>query len=277
MDGLFDPLLHLLRNAVDHGIENPAARAAAGKPATGRVTLEARREGDEIAVEVTDDGRGIDPARVRRVARERRLMPDAALDALDDAAAVQLVFQPGFSTAATVTALSGRGVGMDAVRAAVEGLGGRVSLASQPGAGSTIRLLLPQGACVTAVLMVRLGGDVFGVPVEGVAETARIPADCILPLRDGEAFVFRGRTVPLLRLSSLLNLPETAREGNARVLVIGSGAGRAGVEVDSFVGQVDVLLRPLSGLLAGIPGLLGTALLGDGRVLMVLDLPGLVG
>ncbi|WP_426959530.1 chemotaxis protein CheA [Muricoccus radiodurans] len=277
VDGLFDPLLHLLRNAVDHGIEDPAGRAAAGKPATGRITLEARREGEGIAVEVTDDGRGIDPVRIRQAARTRGLMPEASLAALDDAAAVQLVFHPGFSTAASVTALSGRGVGMDAVRAAVEGLGGRASLTGRPGSGATVRLLLPQGAAVTTVLMVRQGGETYGVPVEGVAETARVPADRILPLRDGEAFVLRDRTVPLLRLSALLDLPAAPRGGVARVLVLGAGAGRIGVEVDGFAGRADVLLRPLAGLLAGTPGVTGTALLGDGRVLMVLDLPGLIG
>ncbi|MFH5923010.1 chemotaxis protein CheA [Roseomonas xinghualingensis] len=277
VDGLFDPLLHLLRNALDHGIEAPAARTEAGKPVTGRITLEARSEGGGVAVEVTDDGRGIDPARIRRAAKERRLMPEAAIDALDDAAAIQLIFQPGFSTASAVTALSGRGVGMDAVRTAVEGLGGKVSLASRPGAGSTVRLLLPQGASVTTVLLVRMGTEVFGVPMEAIAETARIPAAGILPLRQGEAFVLRDRTVPLVRLPALLDRPAGPRGDIAQVLVIGAGAERIGVEVDGFAGRTDVLLRPLAGLLSGMPGLLGTALLGDGQVLMVLDLPELIG
>ncbi|SHK06494.1 two-component system, chemotaxis family, sensor kinase CheA [Roseomonas rosea] len=277
VDGLFDPLLHLLRNAVDHGIEPPEARAGAGKPAAGRITLEARREGEGILVEVADDGRGIDPARIRQAAKARGLMPEAAIDALGDEEAVQLVFRPGFSTASAVTSLSGRGVGMDAVRAAVEALGGRVSLASRPGAGSTIRLLLPQGAAVTTVLLVRLGGEVFGLPSDAVAETARIPAGRILPLRQGEAFVLRDRTVPLVRLSALLDLPGTPRGEMVRMAVVGSGAARVGVEVDGFAGRADVLLRPLPGLLSGMPGLLGTALMGDGQVLMVLDMPGLIG
>jgi two-component system chemotaxis sensor kinase CheA len=277
VDGLFDPLLHLLRNAVDHGIEPPAARVAAGKPPEGRITLEARREGEGILVTVTDDGRGIDPAWIRQVAKARGLMAEAEIDSLDEEAAVQLVFRPGFSTAASVTALSGRGVGMDAVRASVEALGGRVSLASRPGAGSTIRLLLPQGASVTTVLLVRLGEEVFGVPTDVVAETARIPVDRILPLRQGEAFVLRDRTVPLLRLSALLELPAAPRGGMVRMAVVGSGTARVGVEVDGFGGRADVLLRPLPGLLSGMPGLLGTALMGDGQVLMVLDMPELVG
>jgi two-component system chemotaxis sensor kinase CheA len=277
VDGLFEPLLHLLRNAIDHGIEEPAAREATGKPRAGRIALVARREGEGVLVELSDDGRGLDPVRLRQVARERGLMEPAAIEALEDAAALDLVFLSGFSTASAVTDISGRGVGMDAVRVAVEAMGGRIALSSTPGAGTTIRLSLPQGASVTTVLTVRAGGEAFGIPAEMVSETARIPAERILPLRDAEAFVLRDRTVPLLRLSALLGLPVPPRGSAARVLVTGTGAARVGLEVDGFTGRLDVLLRPLGGLLRGIPGLLGTALLGDGRVLMVLDLPELVG
>jgi two-component system chemotaxis sensor kinase CheA len=166
---------------------------------------------------------------------------------------------------------------MDAVRAAVEALGGRVTLATWQGAGTTLRLLLPGGAAVTTLLLVRLGDEVYGVPVEAVAETARIPAGHILPLHGGEAFVLRDRTVPLLRLAALLGLPAGPRGAGVPVLVIGTGEARVAVEVDGFAGRAEVLLRPPTGLLATMPGLLGAALLGDGRVHVVLDLPGLIG
>ncbi|WP_458095924.1 chemotaxis protein CheA [Roseomonas sp. WA12] len=276
VDGLSEPLLHLLRNAIDHGIEDPAAREAAGKPRAGRVTLLARREGEGILVELRDDGRGLDPARLREAARARLMMEPAAIDALDDAAALDLVFRAGLSTAESVTDISGRGVGMDAVRAAVEALGGRASATGAPGAGTAIRLLLPAGAAVTTVLAVRAGGESFGIPAELVAETARIPADNVLPLGLGEAFVLRGRTLPLLRLSALLDLPEAPRGTALRAVVTEGAAGRAALEVDGFEGRLDLLLRPPEGLLRGLPGLLGTALRGDGRVMMVLDLPGLL-
>lgn len=276
VDGLFEPLLHLLRNALDHGIETPEERVAAGKPRVGRLVLSARRGGEGVVVELSDDGRGMDPARLRRVARARGLMEAPAIDALDDAQALDLVFRPGFSTAGQVTELSGRGVGMDAVRGAVEALGGRVALVGAAGAGTTVRLSLPQGAAVTTVLLVRAGGEAFGVPVEHVAETLRLPAGRILPLRQAEAFVLRERTVPLLGLAALLGLEPPARGEAARVLVTGTGAGRAGLEVEAFAGRLDVLLRPAEGLLRGMPGLLGTALMGDGRVLVVLDLPALL-
>ena len=277
VDGLSEPLLHLLRNALDHGIEPPAEREAAGKPRAGRIVLRASRDGAGIVVEMSDDGRGMDPDRLRAAAVARGLLDPASAAALDDAAALELVFRPGFSTAGRVTEVSGRGVGMDAVRAAVEALGGRVGLLSAPGAGTTVRLTLPQGAAVTTILVVRAGGDSFGVPVEAVAETARVPAARILPLRQAEAFVLRERTVPLLRLASLLGLPPAPRAEIARVLLTGVGTDRAGLEVEGFAGRLDVLLRPPEGLLRGMPGMLGTALLGDGRVLVVLDLPALVG
>ncbi|MBP0496455.1 chemotaxis protein CheA [Pararoseomonas indoligenes] len=276
VDGLFDPLLHLLRNAVDHGIEPTGAREAAGKPRTGRITLSAAREDGGVAVTLSDDGAGMDPARLRAVAKARGVADAATIDALDDREALDLVFRPGFSTAGAVTAISGRGVGMDAVRAAVEALGGRVTLSSIPGQGTSVRLLLPGGAAVMGVLTVRAGGELYGIPAETVAETARLPKAAIQPLGAGEAFVLRGRTLPVLRLAALLGLEPAPRGATARLLVTGGGTDGVALEVEGFGGRLDVLLRPPQGLLRGLPGLVGTALLGDGSALLVLDLPDLL-
>jgi two-component system chemotaxis sensor kinase CheA len=278
VDGLFEPLLHLLRNAVDHGVESPAAREEAGKPPAGRIVLGAGRQGDQIVITVTDDGAGLDPAKLRRIAGLRGLRRQAELDALEDAGALDLIFVPGFSTAAAVSAVSGRGVGMDAVRAAVAGLGGRVTVLSTLGAGATVRLALPRAVIVNTVLTVRVGEEAFGVPIEAVTETTQVPAGRILPVGSGEAFVLRDRTLPLLRLAELLGLPPAPRPpGGVKVLVVASGAQRVGIEVDGFAGRSDVLLRPMAGLLAGTLGVLGTVLRGDGRLLLVLDLPELIG
>jgi two-component system chemotaxis sensor kinase CheA len=276
-DGLFEPLLHILRNAIDHGIETGEARLAAQKPAAGRIALEARRAGDQIVIAVTDDGAGVDLEKVRDLAKSRNLMSEAAIDALDDTAALDLVFAPGFSTASAVTDVSGRGVGLDAVRSAIEKLGGRVELTSTPGAGSVVRLTLPQALTINTVVTVRVGGERFGVPIESVRETVRIAADRIVPIREGEAFVIRNRTVPLLRLADLLGLPRAERGKDSRVVIVNAGDDTVGIEVDGIAERFDVLLRPMQGLLSGLPGLLGTALLGDGNVLMVLDLPELIG
>ena len=278
VDGLYEPLLHMLRNAVDHGIEPASIREAAGKPAMGRISLDVVRQADQIVVSVTDDGGGIDLARLRRTAKLRQVAADGAIDAMDDAALLDLVFAPGFSTAEAVTAISGRGVGMDAVRNAVQALGGAATIASRPGAGSTIRLTVPQGVAITTLVIVRAGGQRFGVPMDVVAETMRLPQADMRPVPGGAAFVLRGCTIPLLRLADLLGLPDPAPAGpHGKILVVACGDHRVGVAVDGFDGRREVLLRPLGGLLAAMPGLLGGALLGDGQVLMVLDMAALIG
>ena len=234
VDGIFEPLLHVMRNAIDHGIEDPDTRCARQKPIEGHIRLEARRAGDRIAISVTDDGAGVDLDRVREIARSRKLMSEAAIDALDDAAALDLIFAPGFSTASTVTDLSGRGVGMDSVRTAIETLGGRVFVSSALGAGSSVRLDLPQALVINTVMTVRVGQERFGIPIETVQETVRVPASRILPIREGEAFVVRDRTLPLLRLSDLLALPPAPRPNDIRVLIAAAGDERVGIEVDGF-------------------------------------------
>jgi two-component system chemotaxis sensor kinase CheA len=226
---------------------------------------------------VTDDGAGIDVAKIRQVAKARGVMPAEAIDALNDAAATDLIFAPGFSTADAVTDISGRGVGMDFVRTAIEALGGRATIASTPGQGTELQMVLPQGVTIGTVMTVLAGGDRFGVPMEAILETARVANDRITVIGAGEAFALRDSTVPLLRLAQLLDLPPVPRAPTgANVLVVDAAGQRVGIEVDGFAERTDLLLRPLSGLLAGMPGLLGTSVTGDGRVLMILNLPELV-
>ncbi|AWN47054.1 chemotaxis protein CheA [Methylobacterium terrae] len=275
-EGLFEPLLHLLRNAVDHGIEAPAARAEAGKPAAGRIALSAESRADRVVVSVDDDGRGLDPAFLRRRAAERGLMEPAALAALDDAGAIDLIFAPGFSTAAAVGAVSGRGVGMDAVRVAVTRLGGTCTVESRIGAGTTIRLSLPRAQSLVRLLLVEVGPERYGLPMEAVVELARVPRERIHDLAPGAAAILRDRTVPVLHLADLLDLPRGEPPAEARLAVLRVGPERVAVEVDRFAGRSDGLVRPLPGL-AAWPGLAGTTLSGDGRVLLVLDPETLVG
>jgi two-component system chemotaxis sensor kinase CheA len=278
VDGLFEPLLHILRNAVDHGIEDAKSRRSSGKPVAGRIVLEARAEGDQIIISVSDDGAGLDPSQLRNVAKRKGLLTEEAADALDDAAASDLIFMPGFSSSEAVTDISGRGVGMDAVRTGIATLGGRITVKSSVGAGTTVQMLLPQAVLSRTVIVAQAAGDWFGIPISGIVESARISRNRILPIRDGEAFVLRGRTLPFLRLADLLNLPEAdGSSAEAKVLVISVGGELVGVEVEGFGERLDVFLRPLAGLLSVVPGVAGTALLGDGRVLLVLDLPALIG
>jgi two-component system chemotaxis sensor kinase CheA len=276
-DALFEPLLHIVRNAIDHGIEPAALRAERGKPPRGRLTLVARSLGDQIMIEVADDGGGIDPRAVRETARARGLIDAEAAAALDDEAAIRLIFAPGFSTAASVTQDSGRGVGMDAVKSAVERLGGRVGLASRRGLGTQVSLHLPATAALATILIVTAGGERFAVPFDVIVETLRLGRDAVLPVGLGRAFVLRNRTLPLLDLATLLGLPTGAETGDLKILVADSGHGPIGIAVEGFSERLDVILRPMSGLLAEMPGISGTTLLGDGSVLLILDLPELIG
>ncbi|WP_200841107.1 chemotaxis protein CheA, partial [Geminicoccus flavidas] len=278
LDGLFEPLTHLLRNALDHGVEPAEQRRRAGKPACASLRLAARQAGDHVVIEVADDGRGIDPATIRRVAAERQVMGSEALHALRDDAVLDLVFRPGFSTASAVTDVSGRGVGMDAVRTAIGRLGGKVALASRPGLGTTVRLTLPVNLVLAKVLLVSCAGETYGVPMDSVVETARIAQDRLLPVRAGRVFVLRDQAVPLLQLADLLQVRAALeRQEDQPVLVIRTGPDLVGIGVDGFLGHTGVLLRPMTGLLSAMPGVLGTTILGDGRVMMVLDLAELAG
>ena len=196
--------------------------------------------------------------------------------ALDDAAALELVFAPGFSTAASVGALSGRGVGMDAVRSAVARLGGRVGLSGSPGAGTQVTMSLPASLVMTELLLVRCGGERFGVPVAAVAAVTRVAPAQRLPVRHGQAFLWQGAPVPLLALAALLALPAEVTAETRVVVIVAPDGAPLGIEVAAVEGRLEAVLRPPGGLLAGMPGLAGTVLAGDGQVLAVLDLADLV-
>lgn len=273
-DGLFEPLLHLIRNAIDHGVEGSEGREAAGKAATGRVALAASRDGDAILVTLEDDGAGIDAERIRAAAISRGLLTPEAAAQLSDAAALRLIFAPGFSTASEVTEVSGRGVGMDAVLTAVERMRGTIDIASEPGKGTRFRLRLPANALTTRLLVIEVGSDRYGVALDQIVETVRIDSSALMPVGGGSACVLRGRTVPVLSLAALLGGTDMPA-ATAKLLVTRSGGERVALKVDGFAERIDTLVRPPSGILAGVPGVTGSTLLGDGGVLLVLDLPAL--
>ena len=274
-DELFEPLLHLVRNALDHGIEPAAVRREAGKPEAGLLRLAVTREGDQVVVALTDDGAGIDTGRVRALAVERGLLEREAAAALDEMQAMRLVFAPGFSTAATVSAVSGRGVGMDAVKAGIDRLGGRVEIGSVLGQGTTIRLRLPLNAILTRLLIVRAGGERYGIPLDRIVETTSVASEHIHEVGGGRSCVLRDRALPVLSLAALLG-GEERRSPFTKLIVTENAAEPVGVIVDGFGQRIDGLVRPKSGLIAGMRGLAGTTTLGDGGVLLVLDLAELV-
>jgi two-component system chemotaxis sensor kinase CheA len=277
VEAIAEPLMHLLRNGLDHGVESEAERAAAGKPAVATIGLRAAREGDRVVIEVEDDGRGIDVARVREVARARGVRSEAALQAMSDDDVVDLIFAPGFSTAFRVTDLSGRGVGMDVVRATVERLGGRVSVSSRPQRGTVVRLALPFTVMMTKVLTVEAAGQVFGIPLDAVVETVKVARDAIVPVGAARAFALRNRTVPVIDLGEALGKQAASSGAEVSVLIVSVAGQLGGLEVDRLGERIDVMLKAPEGLLAGVPGIDGTTLLGDGRVLIVLDLQEIFG
>ena len=271
VETLFEPLLHVLRNAADHGIEAGAERARLGKPPVATIRIKAVREGNEVLIEVTDDGRGVDLERVREMARARGAS-DESLRGMTDAELVELLFSPGFSTVENATELSGRGVGMDAVRTAVLKVGGRVSIESRVGSGTTVRLALPYSVMMTDVVTVESAGQMFGIPLEAVVETVRVPPASIASVGAARAAVVGNRTLPIVELGTALGGPERAEsDADALIVVAAVGGHACGIRVDQLGERLQVMLKPLDGLLSGTPGISGTTMLGDGRVLLVLD------
>lgn len=274
IEALADPLIHILRNSLDHGIEMPEVRVQAGKPACGTIRVRAHQESDRVVIEISDDGAGVHAQRVRDKAVERGLIPADKAQQLSDVEAAQLIFLPGFSTADKVSDLSGRGVGMDVVRSAVERINGQVELSSTQGQGTLLRLSLPLSMAVTNVMIIEAAGRRFGVPMDWIVETVRVHTDDIHQFKQTQTTVLRGRIVPLRALHDLLTLeqgPQCNEDHEYAVLVVRIGNEHLGLLVDQFHGATDIILKPLEGILSGLCGFAGTALMGDGSVLMVLN------
>ena len=271
LDRLSDPLVHLVRNAVDHGIEPPAQRAAAGKPEAGRLVIEARREKGHVCIEVRDDGAGIDLDRLRARAVELGMLhPDLAAD-LTPAQAAALVFRAGLSTAREVTEVSGRGVGMDAVRATVEALGGEVEIETQRGRGTTTRLRVPITAAVQRVLLVAVGGETLALPIAKVERILETPASAVEQSGSDAFTLVDDELVPVLELASLLRLGPVPRDA-LRVLVLAEVRGdRVALGAARVLGQQQIYVKPVPELLAGVRALAGFTILGDGRPVFLLD------
>ena len=271
---LADPLVHLLRNCADHGLEPPEERATRGKPVAGTIELSAEYSGAEVLITIRDDGRGLDAARIRARAIERGLIPANA--DLPEADLFRLIFEPGFSTAPTVTELSGRGVGMDVVKRTISGLRGTIDLASEPGHGTTVRLRLPLTLAIIDGLLVEVGGEHYTVPLASVEECVELPED-LAAARGGSSFVnIRGSLVPFLRLRTLFKVSTPTPEFQ-KLVIVSSSAGRVGLAVDRIVANNQTVIKQLSPLHSGLKSFSGATILGDGTVALILDVAQLVG
>jgi two-component system chemotaxis sensor kinase CheA len=272
---LVDPLTHLVRNSLDHGIEARPQRLAAGKSPHAHLTLRAFSRGGFIFIEVQDDGKGLDRERILTKAIERGLVSPGASLTPDEIH--QLIFEPGFSTASVVSDLSGRGVGMDVVRQNIRNLGGRVEVESQPGVGSTIRLILPLTLAILDGLIVRLGEETYIFPLGSVLESFRPKPGDIQSLKgDREVINLRGEFVPVLRLPELLETGSNSEEGRPLLVVVEAENRRAALVVDDLIGQSQVVIKSLETNFRRVEGLSGATILGDGKVALILDVPGLM-
>jgi two-component system chemotaxis sensor kinase CheA len=276
IEELSDPLIHLIRNSADHGIELPDVRAKAGKSETGTVVLRARHEGDAVLVEIEDDGKGIDPRVIRAKAVEKGIITQEKSEQLTDEEAINLVFLPGFSTAHTITDISGRGVGMDVVKSNVRKLNGTVSVTSAVGKGSIFTLKLPLTLAIIDALLMRAGGQVFAIPGTAVEETLLVTRESVSHLTRRKAINLRGEVLGVTRLRDLLHFQEAdahqAKEGEELpVVVVSAGGRRMGIIVDAFLRRQEMVIKPLAPYLASLPGISGASILGDGGVVLILD------
>ncbi|MGN6109916.1 MAG: chemotaxis protein CheA [Kofleriaceae bacterium] len=273
IDQLGDALVHVLRNSMDHGVERPDERVAAGKPARGTIRLAAAHEGTHVVITISDDGRGIDTAAVRRKAEAQGLIQPGEL--LSEQEAIALVLRPGFSTAAAVTQVSGRGVGMDAVKRTVEGLRGTMSIASERGAGTRIRLTLPLTLAIIDGLLVEIDRDRFVVPMAAVTENLELGRTERAANNRRNLIAVRGELVPYIRLREVFAMPETT-DDYEKIVVVSVEGERVGLVVDRVIGSHQTVIQPLGRFYRGVDMFSGTTILGDGRVAMILDLPGTV-
>ncbi|HTR67110.1 MAG TPA: chemotaxis protein CheA [Terriglobales bacterium] len=272
-----DPLVHLVRNSLDHGMEMPDARETAGKPRQGTIRLEAQQEGDQIVISVLDDGAGIDPERVLRKAIENGLTTPERARSLSQREILDFIFLPGFSTAEKVNDLSGRGVGMDVVRTNLRKMNGTIDLESKLGRGTNVRLRLPLTLAILPVLLVEVAEEIYALPLRAVIETARIESKEVHRLEGREVLCLRGQTLPLLRLGRMF---ESKARPDAQVadkaVILGVGERRVALLVDQLLGQESTVIKPLGSYLHNCASLAGATISGDGRVRLVLDPSGLL-
>jgi two-component system chemotaxis sensor kinase CheA len=276
LDDLSDPMMHILRNCIDHGLEEPGERVAAGKNPKGKVQVSVRRARDRVVVEVEDDGRGMNAEKLKAAAVTRGAITAEAAARLSDREAFMLACLPGVSTAKDVSEISGRGVGMDAVKRVVENVGGTLEIDSERGKGTRFTLRLPLTVAVVHLLLVEVGQEVFGLPIAKVVGAMEANGDELSRSRETPLLPHGNTLLPVHELDALVGLPARARRGIRPFVVMEGDAGKVALAVDRLLGQEEVVLKPLSRPLDLLPGLSGVTILGSGRPVFILDVPRLL-
>ncbi|MGN8274051.1 chemotaxis protein CheA [Pseudomonas sp. SMN5] len=277
VEALADPLVHLVRNAVDHGIESPEEREAAGKVRSGKVILAAEQEGDHILLSISDDGKGMDPEVLRAIAVKRGVMDKDAADRLSDTECYNLIFAPGFSTKTEISDVSGRGVGMDVVKTKISQLNGSINIHSVKGSGSKILIKVPLTLAIMPTLMVMLGNQAFAFPLVNVNEIFHLDLSRTNVVDGQEVVIVRDKALPLFYLKRwLVSSAAHVEQGEGHVVILSVGTQRIGFVVDQLVGQEEVVIKPLGKMLQGTPGMSGATITGDGRIALILDVPSML-
>ncbi|MDR1905013.1 MAG: chemotaxis protein CheA [Treponema sp.] len=269
IEDLLDPIMHSVRNSIDHGIESQEERKAAGKPEEGMVLLKAANEGNMILIEIADDGKGIDIEAVKGKAIERGIISPNKV--LTDVEAFNLIFEPGFSTAKTITAISGRGVGLDVVRRSIEKLNGTVTVTSEKGKGTKFIIKLPLTLAIIQGLLVRVGSEIYSIPITSVIESLRIKPEDIRMIDNYEVFNIRNDVISLLRLNRLFGIRTEEHQDYNFIVIVGTAEKKMGFMVDSLIGEEDVVIKPLRDQYTNSPGIAGASILGDGSVSLIID------
>ena len=277
IDEIGDPLVHLLRNSLDHGIEAPEVRVKNGKPETGQVRLKAYHSGNHVFIEVEDDGAGINRKKVLEKALERNVITERDAETIEDHEIDALIFAPGFSTADQISDISGRGVGLDVVKSKLESLGGSVSIRSSEGEGSLFSIQLPLTLSIISVLLVKLENETFAIPISSIIETAVIDKKDILQTHDREVIDFRGHIVPVVYLKEQFNVEDSSDDlDQLHAIVVKKGDKLTAFVVDSFIGQQEVVLKSLGDYLTNVFAISGATILGDGQVALIIDCNALI-
>jgi two-component system chemotaxis sensor kinase CheA len=272
IDEIGDPLLHLIRNSIDHGLESAEERRNAGKSSEGMLKLSAKQEGNQVVIEVEDDGRGMDLEQIKRRALEVNLVTPEMLAAMDDASVQELIFEPGFSTAKYVTDVSGRGVGLDVVRSKIHTLSGHVFVETKKGQGTRLFIKLPLTLAIIQALLVRVCGEIFAIPLANIDETTSLEVSQIKYVQEQSVMVLRGKILPLVFLKDILAVPGTDKGEDMYVVVVRKGEQQIGLVAGELIGQQEIVINSLGRLLTGISGIAGASILGDGKVALILDI-----
>jgi two-component system chemotaxis sensor kinase CheA len=275
LDEVGDPIVHLLRNAVDHGLELPDVRRAQGKPVIGRLTLSALRDRSAVAIRVTDDGRGIDRERVLRRAIDGGLV-EPGRTSLSDEELLRIISRPGFSTAEQVTDLSGRGVGIDAVYNRVRSLGGTVDIRTVPGEGTTVTMRLPLTLAIVRSLLARIGDETYAVPMTHVSETVELTPSIVRAVKGQEVLMLRDEVLPVMRMREMMRFEGEAPRGLEQVVVVELADRRAALVVDALIGQQEIVVKQFDGVRDGLSLFGGATILGDGAPALIIDVSSLL-